>query len=244
MIYLIFRGQTDKEHCGPVTIASFNVKQAIELAQQQGLPQYKERACTASAVPAWKSPTVQLKVTVPPWAMNSCSMGGAQAMALDYTAGYDEEIPFPEASRHWVMRGSPKKVWPDPMYGNDQVVGSTCRNPGGGRCPVVAAGCTIDRCSVSGTRELAKHFLAAWQWTVEVAATNFCLPTPTMLNISQFLDEELEEGDHMPWLLAYTHHTLLGAHTCAPCCGAPHRSFPSCQGGGNGAGATTGGKGV
>ena len=26
-----------------------------------------------------------------------------------------------------------------------------------------------------------------------------------MLNIGQFLDEEPEEGDHMPWLLAYVH---------------------------------------
>ena len=26
-----------------------------------------------------------------------------------------------------------------------------------------------------------------------------------MLNIGQFLDEELKEGDHMPWLLAYAH---------------------------------------
>ena len=55
----------------------------------------------------------------------------------------------------------------------------------------------------TGARELAKHFLAIWQWTVEVATTNFCLPAPTMFNIGQFLDEELKEGDCMPWLLAY-----------------------------------------
>ena len=33
LICLIFRGQTDKEHCGPVTIASFNAKQATEIVQ-------------------------------------------------------------------------------------------------------------------------------------------------------------------------------------------------------------------
>ena len=54
-----------------------------------------------------------------------------------------------------------------------------------------------------GTRELTKCFLVTWQWMVEVATTNFCVPTPTMLNIVQFLDEEPEEGDRMPWLLAY-----------------------------------------
>ena len=37
LIHLIFWGQTDKEHCGPMTIASFNVKWVTELAQQQGL---------------------------------------------------------------------------------------------------------------------------------------------------------------------------------------------------------------
>ena len=116
LICLIFWGQTDKEHCGPANIASFNTRWATELAQQQGLPQYKERrAHTTSAAPARKSPTMQLKVTVPPWAMSSRSMGGAQAVALDYTAGSDEESPFPKASQCRVMRGSPKKVWPDPM---------------------------------------------------------------------------------------------------------------------------------
>ena len=115
-IHLIFQGQTDKEHCGPVTIASFNAKWAMELAQQQGLLQYRQRrACTAS-VPAWKSPTVQLKVTVPPWAMSSHSMGGAQAAALDYTADSNGESPFPETSRHHVMMGSPKKVQPNPIW--------------------------------------------------------------------------------------------------------------------------------
>ena len=37
LIHLIFQEQTDKEHCGPATIASFNAKWATELAQQQGL---------------------------------------------------------------------------------------------------------------------------------------------------------------------------------------------------------------
>ena len=38
LICLIFWGQTDKEHCGPATVASFNAKQATELVQQQGFP--------------------------------------------------------------------------------------------------------------------------------------------------------------------------------------------------------------
>ena len=57
----------------------------------------------------------------------------------------------------------------------------------------------------AGTWELTKHFLATWQWMVEVATTNFGLPAPTMLNIGQFLDGKQKEGDHTPWLLAYAH---------------------------------------
>ena len=77
----------------------------MELAQQQGLLQYNEkRAHTASAVPAWKSPTVQSKVTVPPWATSYHSTGGAQAMALDYAAGSDEESPVPKARSQSEIR--------------------------------------------------------------------------------------------------------------------------------------------
>ena len=37
LVHLIFWGQTDKEHCEPTTVASFNVKWATELVQQQRL---------------------------------------------------------------------------------------------------------------------------------------------------------------------------------------------------------------
>ena len=115
LIHLIFWGQTDKKHCGLMTVASFNVKWATELAQQQGLLQYRERRAHATlAVHAQKSPTVQSKVTVPPQAMSSCSMGGVQV--LNYSADSDGESPFPKTSWHHVMRGSPKKAQLNPMW--------------------------------------------------------------------------------------------------------------------------------
>ena len=87
----------------------------MELVQQQGLPQYKERRAHATLVaPAWKSPTMQLKVTIPPHAMSSYSMEGAEAAALDDAADSNGESPFPETT--CVMRDSPKKVQPDPMW--------------------------------------------------------------------------------------------------------------------------------
>ena len=204
LTHLIFKGQTDKENCGPMTIASFNVKQAIELAKQEGLPQYRERrAHTTLVVPARKSPTVQLKVTVPPRAMFSCSMGGAQPVALDYAADSNGESPFPKTSRCHVMRGSPKKAQPNPMWELIkwlEVCVETLREEDVLWWQLVVP---LMDAGAAGTRELAKCFLTMWQWTVEVATTNFCLPTPTMLNIGQFLDEEPKEGDCMPWLLAY-----------------------------------------
>ena len=199
LICLIFWEQTDKEHCGPAIIASFNVKLEMELVQQQGLPQYRESSThTASAVPAWKSPTVQLKVTVPSLAMSSHSMGGAQAMALDYTADSNGESPFPETSQHCVMRGSPKKVWPDSMWEVTKWLEAcieTLREEDVPWWPLVAPLMDV---GAPGARDLTKHFLAMSQWMVEVATTNFCLPTPTMLNIGQFLDEEPKESDHTP----------------------------------------------
>ena len=53
---------------------------------------------------------------MPPQAMSSHSMGGAQAVALDHTADSDEESPFPKTSQCRMMKGSPKKVWPDPIW--------------------------------------------------------------------------------------------------------------------------------
>ena len=59
---------------------------------------------------------VQGGALVQPRAMSSCSMGGAQASVLDYAADSNGESPFPETSWHRVIRGSPKKVQPDPMW--------------------------------------------------------------------------------------------------------------------------------
>ena len=132
-------------------------------------------------------------------------MGGAQATALDYAADYDGKSPFPKASWHHVMRGSPKKVQPDPMWEVTKWLEAcveTLREEDVLWWPLVVPLMDV---GTLGARELTKHFLATWQWTVEVATTNFCLPAPTMLNIGQFQDEELKEGDRMPWLLAYAH---------------------------------------
>ena len=55
-----------------------------------------------------------------------------------------------------------------------------------------------------GTQELAKWLLTIWQWTFALGVTDFCLPSLSMLNIGQFLDEAVDVKDCAAWLLAYT----------------------------------------
>ena len=60
---------------------------------------------------------------------------------------------------------------------------------------------------VEGTaRSLAKHLVAAWQWNVKVWGEGECPPTPSILNISQFImDEGAAGGVGEPhWFLAYS----------------------------------------
>ena len=93
------------------------------------------------------------------------------------------------------MRGSPKKVQPNPMWEVTkwlEVCIETLREEDVLWWPLVV---WLMDVGAAGIWELTKHFLTMWQWMVEVAATNFCQPTPTLLNNGQFLDEELEEGD-------------------------------------------------
>ena len=54
---------------------------------------------------------------------------------------------------------------------------------------------------------LAKCLLAVWRWSVKVLGWDICLPTPTALNIGQFMTKEevLEGVDEPLWFVAYSH---------------------------------------
>ena len=56
-------------------------------------------------------------------------------------------------------------------------------------------------------KSLAKHLVAVWQWNIKVQGEGMCPPTPSALNIGQFLtDEEAEGGMGEPhWFVAYSH---------------------------------------
>ena len=57
------------------------------------------------------------------------------------------------------------------------------------------------------TLSLAKHLLMAWRWSIKVRGEDICPPTPTVLNIGQFMtEEEVEEGVGEPHqFMAYCH---------------------------------------
>ena len=54
---------------------------------------------------------------------------------------------------------------------------------------------------------LVKCLLAVWRWSVKVLGWDVCPPTPTALNIRQFLTkEEVSEGIDEPlWFTDYSH---------------------------------------
>ena len=61
--------------------------------------------------------------------------------------------------------------------------------------------------SDAATKDLTKRLMAAWKWVGVVLESPICPPTPTVLNIRQFLDEDLTGHGwiQQEWLLAYAH---------------------------------------
>ena len=59
----------------------------------------------------------------------------------------------------------------------------------------------------SAALSLAKHLLVVWRWSIKLLGEDICPPTPTALNIRQFMTkEEVAEGVGEPhWFVAYSH---------------------------------------
>ena len=55
-------------------------------------------------------------------------------------------------------------------------------------------------------KDLTRWLMATWRWAGKVSKTPICLPSPTVFNIGQFLDEGTEKQgwDQLQWLLIYT----------------------------------------
>ena len=205
-LHLMFHRVTTNEHCETSMVASLNAKQAMKLVQQQGLLQPKQgRSQEVPATEAQRTPTVQLVMNVPSQAASSHSMGGAQAMSLDFDEDPDDENSFHESSRHIMMQCCPIKKCLDPMWQTTKWLEASEGNLGEEDItwwPLLLL--LTDGCNTA-TKELAKHLMTMWRWMPKVSTMPLCPPAPTVLNIRQFLDECPKEGDHTPWLLAYVH---------------------------------------
>ena len=58
-----------------------------------------------------------------------------------------------------------------------------------------------------GPFNFTRWLVATWRWVGKVSKTSICLPSMTVLNIGQFLDEDMDERgwDQLQCLLAYAH---------------------------------------
>ena len=65
--------------------------------------------------------------------------------------------------------------------------------------------CPFTDGSDAATRGLAQWLMAAWKWAGAVSESLVCPPTSTILNIEQFLDENLtgHSWSEQQWLLVY-----------------------------------------
>ena len=132
-------------------------------------------------------------------------MGGVQVTLLDYKEDSNRESPFHETSRHIMMRSSPVRTHLDPMWQMTTWL-EPCRESLGEEditwwllvMPLTDGG-------TAAAKELSKCLVSVWRWMAKVSTTPLCPPTPTMLNIGQFLEGHPKEGNHTPWLLAYAH---------------------------------------
>ena len=54
---------------------------------------------------------------------------------------------------------------------------------------------------------LAKHLLTIWRWSIRVQRRDICPPTPTVLNIGQFMTRDKVQGevDNSLWFEVYSH---------------------------------------
>ena len=102
-----------------------------------------------------------------------------------------------------MMRSSPVRTHLDPMWQMTKWLESCGESLGEEDITWWPLVVPLTDGGTMAAKELTKHLIAAWRWMAKVSTMPLCPPTPTMLNIGQFLDGGPKEGDHTPWLLAY-----------------------------------------
>ena len=156
-----------------------------------------------------RAPAVKSKVTMLPRARSSCSGERLPVTALDQLSGPEEEVSSPGAGHHWVLQSPSKRSPADSIWKPTRWLKGCVKCLTNEDVPCWELVTPMTNEGTRGTKELAKQLLATWQWTFMAGTTDFCLPSPSMLNIDQFLDEAADVKDAWPgcWPMCEPYNT-------------------------------------
>ena len=146
LIHLIFWEQTDKEHCGPTT-SLLQCKAGNGACTAAGSPKVQREkgpcclsgTCTEVSHCAVEGDHTTLGHVLPLYGRRpGCSTGLCSRLQWGEYFSQNQSVLCDE--------GFPKEDPAQSHVGSDQVFGRVHRKTEGRRWPVVAAGCTINRC--------------------------------------------------------------------------------------------------
>ena len=120
---------------------------------------------------------------------------GSPVTVLDQLSGPSEETTLPDAGSHWVVSGISWHPWPHPMWHTTNWMKWKVENTMDDDIPWWQLVALMMNSGSEQTKGLAKCLLVAWQWRLTVNVVDFCPPNPSMLDISQLLDEGADLKD-------------------------------------------------
>ena len=157
----------------------------------------------ATEVP--KTPAIKCIVNVPPQAASSHSAEGVPTASLDHNEKEEEEESFHKFHHRRMMRCSPISQCIDPMWQATKWLQTSKEGLDNEEISWWLLVSPLTNGSDTAAKDLARWLMATWRWVGKMSKTPICPPSLTVLNIGQFLDEDVEEKrwDPLQWLLAY-----------------------------------------
>ena len=158
------------------------------------------------ATEAPKTPAIRCVVNILPQAASAHSTDGVPTASLDHEEEEEEEA-FHKFHQCRMMQCSPTSQHMDPMWQTTKWLQVCEEGLDDEEISWWLLVSPLTDGSNMAMKDLARQLVAAWRWSGKVSKTPICLPSPTVLNIGQFLDEDAEEKgwDQQQWLLAYAH---------------------------------------
>ena len=175
--------------------------------------------------PMLRTTTIKSVVNVPPRAASSLSMEGTPATSLDDCKEDDREEEASHQFHRWRVQqsGAWKEATPPPCQVMCTSPSTSCLIDRMWQTTKWLLNCEtslekeeiswwllvspLTNSSNAATKDLAKKLMAALKWVGVVLESPICPPAPTVLNIRQFLGEDLtgHGWSQQEWLLAYAY---------------------------------------